>query len=765
MPQDGSRRRPGVRLQLRELYPEPNEPWRPRLKRFLLESDARFDNFLFQAGRWSRELYERYSMFMDRFHVGGWRRYVFIEPMGEAATLGMGGLIVLLGLALPAFRETYDDDWLKKSELAVTFLDRYGNEIGSRGIRHNDSIPLEDFPDALIKATLATEDRRFYEHFGIDAGGTFRALVTNIRAGGVAQGGSSITQQLAKNLFLTNERTLERKIKEAFLAIWLESRLTKNEILKLYLDRAYLGGGAFGVDAAAQYYFAKSARDVTLAEAAMLAGLFKAPAKFAPHINLPAARGRANVVLDNLVEAGMMTEGQVFGARRNPATSLDRRDDRSPNYFLDWAFDEVKKVVGKFPKSMNERVFLVRTTLDSGLQHAAETAVENSLRQYGRDYHAGQAAAVVADLDGSVRAMVGGRDYTASQFNRATDALRQPGSSFKPYVYATALQTGMHPTSIVVDGPVCIGNWCPHNYSGGFAGSMTLTDALRRSINTIAVKLSIAIGNGNPKAGRVKIIQTARNMGLRTPLTDSTSLPIGAAEVTVLDHTVAYATFPNAGKAVSPHGILEVRTGNGDVVWRFDRDGPKPRQVLPRQVALDMNYMMNKVAEEGTGRRALLNGVRVGGKTGTTNAYRDAWFVGFTGNLVGGIWIGNDDFSSTNRMTGGSLPAMTWQAIMTYAHQGIELKPIPGITPNPPPSATPRSNVAAVAAPGAPTLRPTVLTQRGAEVLVQIERLMDAAGRALAAGTAVSALPADAGPRTEALAAASPPAAGAVRGN
>jgi penicillin-binding protein 1A len=638
--------------------------------------------------------------------------------------------------------------------------------VGSRGIKHNDSIPLEDFPDHLIKSTLATEDRRFYEHFGIDLGGTFRALITNIRAGGVAQGGSSISQQLAKNLFLTNERTLERKVKEAFLAIWLESRLTKNEILKLYLDRAYLGGGAFGVDAAAQFYFGKSARDVSLAEAAMLAGMFKAPAKFAPHINLPAARARANVVLDNLVEAGMMTEGQVFGARRNPAVSLDRRDDQSPNYYLDWAFEEIKRLVGRFPKTMTERVFLVRTALDTGLQRAAEAAVENSLRQYGRDYHASQAAVVVADLDGAVRAMVGGRDYTASQFNRATDALRQPGSSFKPYVYAAALESGMNINTTVVDGPVCIGNWCPHNYSGGYAGSMSLTQALTRSINTIAVKLSISIGNGNPKAGRAKIIQIARNMGLRTPLLDTPSLPIGAAEVTVLDHTVAYAAFPNGGRAVTPHALLEVRTATGEVIWRFDRDGPKPRQVMPQRVALEMNHMMNKVAEEGTGRRALLNGVRVAGKTGTTNAYRDAWFVGYTGNMVGGVWIGNDDYSSTNRMTGGSLPAMTWQAIMSYAHQGIELKPIAGVAPSPPPTATPRSNVPAVAATGAPALRPTVLTQRGAEVLVRIERMMDDAARSLAAPAAVSELPAASSRRSDAFAsAASEPPTITVRGN
>jgi penicillin-binding protein 1A len=731
---------------LRELYPDPEQDWKPKLKRVLLDADARFDDFLYRTGRWARELYERFSMFMDRFHIGGWRRWVFIEPLSEGATMGAAGLVLMLALALPAFRDTADDDWLKKSELAVTFLDRYGNEIGSRGIRHNDSIPLDEFPDALIKATLATEDRRFYDHFGIDVAGTLRALVTNAQAGGVRQGGSSITQQLAKNLFLTNERTIERKIKEAFLAIWLESRLTKNEILKLYLDRAYLGGGAFGVDAAAQFYFNKSA----------------------PHVNLPAARARANVVLDNLVEAGFMTEGQVFGARRHPATAVDRRDDRAPNYFLDYAFDEVKKIVSTFPKSMTERVFLVRTSLDSGLQHVADNAVENLLRQYGRDYHASQAAMVVADLDGSVRAMVGGRDYTASQFNRATDALRQPGSSFKPYVYATALENGFTPKTIVVDGPVCIGNWCPHNYGGSYGGSMTLTDALKHSVNTIAVKLSIAIGNGNPKIGRAKIVANAKAMGLTTPLPDTPSLPIGADEVRVLDHVVAYATFPNLGKTVSPHGILEVRTGDGNVVWRYDRDGPKPRQVLPPQVATDMIYMMNKVVEEGTARRAMIPGVRVAGKTGTTNAYRDAWFVGYTGNLVGGVWIGNDDYSSTNRMTGGSLPAMVWQAVMSYAHQGVELKPLGNLPPPPPPSAAPSARAqVAIGLQGAPApVRPTVLTQRGTEVLVQIERLMEAAGRALnGAGPKLSDIPPASVPHGEAFASAGGSTTGTVRGN
>lgn len=707
-----------------------------RLGRFLLDLDARIDSTVFTTLTWTREYYERFSAFMDRFHLSGWKRWGN-EALSEGATLGTVGLVAMLALAIPAFRETSDDDWLKKSELAVTFLDRFGNEVGSRGIRHNDAIPLEEFPDHLIKAVLATEDRRFFEHFGIDLAGTARALTTNVRAGGVVQGGSSISQQLAKNLFLSNERTIERKVKEAFLAIWLETRLSKNDILKLYLDRAYMGGGAFGVEAAAHFYFGKSAKDVNLAESAMLAGLFKAPTRFAPHINLPAARARANVVLDNLVEAGFMSEGQVFGARRNPAVAVDRRDEHSPNYYLDFAFDEMKKLVETFPKSSTDRVFVVRTGLDVNIQREAENAVETHLRQFGRDYKARQAAAVVMDVDGAVRALVGGRDYGQSQFNRATDALRQPGSSFKPYVYAAALSNGFRPTSTIVDGPICLGNWCPQNYGRSYAGTVTITTALVKSINTIPVRLSVALGNGDPRIGRAKIIQMARKMGLRTPLPDSSSLPIGAAEVTVLDQTAAYAALPNLGKAVAPHAIVEVRNASGDVVWRFDRDGRKPEQVIRPQIAAELNEIMNKVVEEGTGRRAIVEGIKVAGKTGTTNAYRDAWFIGYSGNYVCGVWFGNDDYSPTNRMTGGSLPAMTFRQIMTYAHQGIEVRPIPGVTPGPPPPAVQvAATTPARTAQTAP--RPTMLTKRAGEILSRIERLMDNTSRAIGAASPVS---------------------------
>src|SRR6516225_2927462 len=495
-----------------------------------------------------------------------------------------------------------------------------------------------------------------------------------------------------------------------------------------------MGGGTFGADGAAHFYFNKSVRDVNLAEAAMLAGLFKAPTKFAPHINLPAARARANVVLDNLVDAGFMAEGQVFGARRNPAFAVDRRDESSPNYYLDYAFDEMRKLVDTFPKSYTERVFVVRTAIDMNVQHAADEAIENQLRQFGRDYHATQAASVVADLDGGIRAMVGGRDYGASQFNRATDAYRQPGSSFKPYVYTTALLNGFKPTSVVVDGPVCIGNWCPQNYGHSYSGSVTLTQAITRSINVVPVKLSIALGGKlGPKEGRRKIVEVARRFGIKAPLPDTPSLPIGADEVTVIEHAVAYATFPNKGRSVTPHAVLEVRTGAGDLVWRWDRDGPKPRQAIPASVASDMAGMMSHVVSEGTARRAALDGIPTAGKTGTTNSYRDAWFVGYTGNFTCAVWFGNDDYSPTNRMTGGSLPAQTWHDIMVAAHQGVEVREIPGVgmgqkLPRP---AVPQT--VSAAQPKPPEIKPgppPVLTKRGADVLVQVEKMLDEAAKA-----------------------------------
>ena len=658
---------------------QPPIPLMTRIKRGALWFDAWLNSALFQSGRGLAGAWSWYSEKLTCLRFRGPLRGI-LDLTSEATTLGTVGGIVMLALALPAFRET-EDDWLKTQDLAVTFLDRYGQEVGRRGLHLDDSYKLEDFPDYMIKAALATEDRRFYDHWGIDPIGTFRAVLVNAQGGGVVQGGSSITQQLAKNLFLTNERSLERKIKEAFLAAWLEFHLTKDEILKLYLDRAYMGGGAHGVVAAADYYFGKPAKELTLAESAMLAGLFKAPTKYAPHMNLPAARARANEVLRNMVEAGFLTEGQIQTARRNPATPVNRERETTPDFYLDWAFDQVKSLAAQ-KKFGNERVLIVKTPLDTGLQRHTEETLENMLRQHGRQYKAGQGAIVVMDVDGAVRTIVGGRDYGQSQFNRATGGLRQPGSSFKPFVYAAALTTNpkLRPNSIVVDRPICLGNWCPQNYGRSFSGSMPLVSALARSINSIPVIMSVEIGKGNAKAGRAVIVDTAKRMGLTHPLTDSSSLPIGAAEVTPIDMAASYAVFANGGKRADPYAAWEVRNSSGEVIYRHDRDTP-PKQVLDTRVVHDMNFMLNKVVEEGTGKRAALEGIPVAGKTGTTNGYKDAWFVGFTGNLVASVWYGNDDSSPMNDMTGGTLPAMTWHEVMNLAHQNLEIRPIPGASP------------------------------------------------------------------------------------
>ncbi len=645
---------------------EPRKPRSPKAGR-LLALDAWIDSSLYDAGFRAGELWEAITIFFRRFRVSGWRRW-FVELFSEAATMGAGGAVVMLALAMPAFEETASD-WRNQGDFAVTFLDRYGNEIGQRGIIQRDSVPVDEFPDHVVKAVLATEDRRFFEHWGIDFFGLARAMSENVRANSVVQGGSTITQQLAKNLFLTNERTFERKIKEAFLSVWLEMNLSKKEILQLYLDRAYMGGGTFGITAAADFYFGKQIKDLTLAEAAMLAGLFKAPAKYAPHINLPAARARANEVLTNMVQGGFMTEGQVLSARLHPAGIVDRGDKKSPDYFLDWAFEEAKRIAAE----SGIHTMVARTTFDANLQQAAEESLEFHLRQHGKEYGVTEGAIVMMETNGAVRAIVGGRDYGASQFNRATRALRQAGSSFKPYVYATAMENGFTPDSVVSDGPITWNGWSPKNYGRGYAGRVTLTTALVKSINTVPVRLA------KEKLGIGPIVEKTRAMGVESPLNEHKTMVLGTSGMTVMDQATGYSVFADGGYAGMRHGITQILTHGGKVVWDHSRDAPGPVRVLTEEALASMNSILVQVPEIGTARRAALPGIRSAGKTGTTQAYRDAWYVGFTGNYVAAVWMGNDDFTSTRNMTGGSLPAMTWQRLMAYAHQNIDLKPIPGI--------------------------------------------------------------------------------------
>ena len=641
-----------------------------RKRHLLLRIDSWIDSTLWTSGARFLDFWEEVTIASRKLHLRGWKK-ALLNLTCNALTWGTAGSVLLLALALPAFEET-KKDWRYRGDFAVTFLDRYGNTIGHRGIIHENSVPVDELPDHLVKAVLATEDRRFFEHFGIDFIGLARAMSENARAGGVVQGGSTLTQQLAKNLFLTNERSLERKIKEAFLALWLEFNMTKKEILSLYLDRAYMGGGTFGAAAAAQFYFGKKLTDVTLAESAILAGLFKAPAKYAPHVNLPEARARANTVLSNLVQGGFMTEGQVIGARRNPANVIDRKKTQSPDYFLDWAYEEVRRLnaEGKF----KDHTVMVRTTIDMNLQNAAEQALELGLRESSEMFNVRQGALAMIENGGAVRAMVGGRDYGESQFNRATNALRQPGSSFKVYTYAAAMEKGYKPETMISDAPVTWRGWSPQNYGRSYAGRVSLQVALAKSYNTVPVRLAKDV------LGTEVIAETAKAMGVQTKLRTDKTIPLGTSEVTVLDQATAYAVFPAGGLESRRHGIEQVMDYSGRVLYSFDRDEPPPKRVLSEDANAKMNQMLITIPVSGTARRSALdNGIVTAGKTGTSQAYRDAWFVGYTGNFTTAVWFGNDDFTSMKNMTGGSLPATTFKRLMDYAHHGLELRPIPGI--------------------------------------------------------------------------------------
>ena len=635
-----------------------------------LKIDSWIDSGLYAAWTGFRDWWSGYSSFFNRFEIKGPLRGLN-ELACEGLTLSVAGLLVLATFALPSF-EIAQGKINLADEYSVTFLDRFGNEIGKRGLLRDDSVPLEEIPDVMIKATLATEDRRFFEHFGIDIMGTFRALAANARNEAVVQGGSSITQQLAKNMFLTPERSLSRKIREALIAVYLENHYTKPELLKLYFDRAYLGGGSYGVEAAAQYYFNKSIRDVNLSEAVMLAGMFKAPTRYAPHVNLAASRARANEVLTNLVEAGFMSEGQVYGARMNPAKIVERGDSNTPDYFLDWAFEEVQRLM----RGKEDHILIARTTVDLGLQKSAEDALSQTLTQFGRSRNFDQGALVSMETDGAVRAMVGGKDYGESQFNRATKAYRQPGSSFKGYVYLTALHNGFTPSSVVSDGPVACGRWSPKNYSGGYRGSMNLRTALAKSINTIAVKLSL-------KVGREKVLEDLTKMGIKH-LKKTCSLALGDNGMTPLEHTGGYAVFAAGGLEVHPYAVEEIRTlSGGDLVYNHERDEPPRKQIFDREVISQLNTMLQAVVLEGTGKAAQLDYTYSAGKTGTSSAYRDAWFLGFTGQYVTGVWLGNDDFTPMARVTGGSFPAQTWKTYMMAAHDTDNIPQIAGLPLHP----------------------------------------------------------------------------------
>ena len=546
---------------------------------------------------------------------------------------------------------------------SITLTSADGTTIARLGDLYAQPVRVETLPAHLRDAVLAIEDRRFYSHFGLDPLALLRATVVNLRAGRVVQGGSTLTQQLAKNVFLTPARTIKRKVQELLLALWLERKFTKDEILSIYLNRVYLGANAYGVEAAAKRYFGKSARDLDLAESAMIAGLLKAPSRYAPTRNIERARARASQVLASMVDAGFLTRNQAEAAVKAPATVVHARraSGRIARYFADWVLDQVSGYAGPGAGDL-----LVVTTLDAPLQAAAEEAVEWALAGEGARRGAGQAALVALDPDGAVRALVGGRDYAVSQFNRATQARRQPGSAFKLFVYLAALEAGFTPGDLVEDAPITVDGWSPRNYDDTYAGTVTISEALSRSLNTAAVRITEHVG-------RDAVTRVARRLGITSPLRSDASLALGASEVRLIELTAAYATLANHGQGVWAYGVREIRTADGAVLYR--RSGSGPGTVVAEPVLRQMVAMLEAVVAGGTGRAAALPWP-VAGKTGTSDEWRDAWFVGFTRDLVVGVWVGNDDAAAMNTVTGGGLPARLWARFMRTALAGIPPRPI-----------------------------------------------------------------------------------------
>lgn len=577
-----------------------------------------------------------------------------------------GGVALAVGIVYFASQLPSSTDWsvLPKRPPNIKILANDGSLIANRGDTGGEFVRIDDLPAYLPQAVVAIEDRRFYDHFGIDPVGLARAAFVNARAGTVVQGGSTLTQQLAKNLFLTPDRTFKRKLQEAMMAVWLELKYSKRQILEAYLNRVYLGAGAYGVDAAARRYFGKSARAISLKEAAILAALLKAPSRYAPTSDPAAANERADLVLSAMQEEGFITADQQKKAAAVAVVPPSEGAGGGGLYVADWVADLVPDVVGALDKDV-----IVETTIDAHLEEAAAHAVSDVLGKSGAKYGVSQGALVAIDGTGAVRALVGGRDYQKSQFNRAVEAKRQPGSAFKPFVYLTALEFGLTPDTVRIDQPTRIGKWEPKNYEKRYLGPVTLQTALAESINTVAVQLANEVGPSG-------VVATAHRLGIKSELQPNPSIALGTSEVNLLELTDAYVPFANDGYAVPPYVIAAVKSVDGKVLYQ--RPHVDAVQVIdPVHVGM-MNTMLSDTLARGTGRKAAIAGWPAAGKTGTTNDSRDAWFVGYTANLTAGVWLGNDDFKPTKRMTGGSLPAEIWNRFMVDAHQGVAVAALPG---------------------------------------------------------------------------------------
>jgi penicillin-binding protein 1A len=562
-----------------------------------------------------------------------------------------------------------------KEQPGVEILGEGGVHLARYGQISGEYVPYDKLPKHLINAVIATEDRRFFSHMGVDPLGVARAIWVNIAKGRVTQGGSTVTQQLAKNLFLSSDKTFSRKIQELMMAFWLEQKFTKQEIIAIYLNRVYFGGGSYGVDAAARYYFDKSYAQLDLVESAMLAGLLKAPSRYNPTSNTMLAVGRTEQVIHNMMDADKITEiegTQAIALLKSGTKQFKREAHDDIRYFSDWVLEQLPEYIGE-PK---EDV-VISTTLDPKWQHAAEAAVAAQMTPEIRKANKVQEVAFIGMRpNGAIVSMLGGRDYNVSQYNRATQAKRQPGSAFKLFVYLAAMERGFFPTSRMMDAPVWVGGWNPGNYKDEYKGDVSVKEAFALSLNTVAVRLSQQVGISTVR-------NVAKRLGIKSPMGALPSLALGSLEVSLQEMVTAYAHLANGGKAVKPYGIVEIRrkADNAILYSRTDKEDYSDVMVIKPDDVAKMNDIMSAVIGYGTGKAAKI-GRSAAGKTGTTSDYKDAWFIGYTPTLVAGVWVGNDNATATAKVTGGSIPARIWHDYMLKALADTPATDLPmGYTP------------------------------------------------------------------------------------
>ncbi|MES2033439.1 MAG: penicillin-binding protein 1A [Pseudomonadota bacterium] len=583
------------------------------------------------------------------------------------AVLGVWGLIFVV-----AFFAVFATDLPDVSKLndvsrqpSISYLDRSGALIAVRGSQYAPPVDLDKLPKYVPEAFIAIEDRRFYYHPGFDPIGISRAMVKNVSCWCIAAGGSTITQQLARNLFLTLDQTPRRKAQELILSVWLEMKFTKKEILALYLNRVYFGAGAYGIEAAAQRYFNKPASKLTLGESALLAGMMKGPSRYSPVSATERAARRATIVLDEMVRTKAITPAERAEAFKSPVRVSAVLANQRAQYFTDWVDAQVRALVGEPTEDL-----IVETTLDLPIQAAAESAIRTGVAG-AKGQGVEQAALVAIDGEGRIRAYVGGANYADSQYDRATSARRQAGSAFKPFVYLAAMEAGRTPAVVVVDEPVKIGNWEPRNYTGRYLGPITLQTALAQSVNTVAARLANEVGTGNVAA-------VAKRLGITSKIQTDPSMALGAVEVSPLEMAQAYAPFANGGFLAKGYGIERIRTTSGQVLYDHSVDKSQRPAVIGSPSLQYMNQMMRQVVAAGTGTRAKVAGYDIAGKTGTTSDYRDAWFVGYTGGFVTAVWTGRDNNKPMKGVSGGGAPAGIWRGFMGQALPRLRAQAIPG---------------------------------------------------------------------------------------